>query len=166
MKNLEGQVKEFGEWQDILDSLAGRGIDDELLEELQEMGPDAIAEVKALNDMSDSELEKYVSLWSIKHAQAREQAVDELEGLREETQQNIAKLRQEADEELAEYQAVWETRTVSIQMSSPNFKAFCDELAPLNEFEHEVDLMTAKYEETIGCFSGEEILMLDWMLED
>lgn len=59
-----------------------------------------------------------------------------------------------------------ETGTVSIQMSSPNFKAFCDELAPLNEFEHEVDLMTAKYEETIGCLSGEEILMLDWMLED
>lgn len=59
-----------------------------------------------------------------------------------------------------------ETGTVSIQMSSPNFKSFCDELAPLNEFEHEVELMTAKFEETIGCLSGEEILMLDWMLED
>lgn len=51
-------------------------------------------------------------------------------------------------------------------MGSPNFKAFCNELAPFNEMEHEVELMTAKYEDTIGCLSGEEILLLDWMLED
>lgn len=141
MKNLEGQVKEFGEWQDILDSLAGRGIDDELLEELQEMGPDAIAEVKALNDMSDSELEKYVSLWSIKHAQAREQAVDELEGLREETQQNIVKLRQEADEELAEYQAVWETRMAQV---TENANAELEELR--QAFEEKVGLIKSDTE--------------------
>lgn len=56
--------------------------------------------------------------------------------------------------------------TVSIKFGSPNFKAFCDELAPFNEIEHEVDIMTAKYDDTIGSLSGEEILMLDWMLED
>ena len=110
MKNLEGQVKEFGEWQDILESLAGRGLDSDLLEELQDMGPDAIAQIKALNEMSDSELEKYADLWKVKHAMAREQAVSELEGLREETQQNIAKLREEADQELTEYRALWQQK--------------------------------------------------------
>lgn len=53
-----------------------------------------------------------------------------------------------------------------IKMDSPGFKAFCDELAPFNEMEHEVDLMTAKYDETVGCLSGEEILSIDWMLEN
>ena len=110
MKNLEGQVKEFGEWQDILESLAGRGLDSDLIEELQDMGPDAIAQIKALNNMSDSELEKYADLWKVKHAMAREQAVGELEGLREETQQNIAKLREEADQELIEYRALWQEK--------------------------------------------------------
>ena len=110
MKNLEGQVKEFGEWQDILESLAGRGLDSDLIEELQDMGPDAIAQIKALNNMSDSELEKYADLWKVKHAMAREQAVGELEGLREETQQNIAKLREEADQELTEYRALWQEK--------------------------------------------------------
>lgn len=110
MKNLEGQIKEFGEWQDILESLAGRGLDSDLLEELQDMGPDAIAQIKALNNMSDSELEKYADLWKVKHAMAREQAVGELEGLREETQQNIAKLREEADQELTEYRALWQEK--------------------------------------------------------
>ena len=110
MKNLEGQVKEFGEWQDILESLADRGLDSDLIEELQDMGPDAIAQIKALNNMSDSELEKYADLWKVKHAMAREQAVGELEGLREETQQNIAKLREEADQELTEYRVLWQEK--------------------------------------------------------
>ncbi len=110
MKNLEGQVKEFGEWQDILDQLSARGLDSELIEELQQMGPSAISEIKALNSMSDSELEKYASLWSIKHAQAREQAVSELEGLRIETQNNIAQLRVEASQELDEYRSVWQEK--------------------------------------------------------
>lgn len=107
MKNLEGQVKEFGEWQDILDSFSARGLDSELIGELQEMGPSAISQIKALNSMSDSELEKYASLWSIKHAQAREQAVSELEGLRIETQQNIAQLRSDAAKELEDYRVIW-----------------------------------------------------------
>jgi len=56
--------------------------------------------------------------------------------------------------------------TISIQVGSPDFKAFCDELQPFNEMEHTVELMTAKYEDAVGCLSGEEILAVDWMLED
>jgi len=56
--------------------------------------------------------------------------------------------------------------TISIKTGSPSFKAFCDELQPFNEIEHEVKLMTAKYADAIGCLSGEEILCVDWMLED
>lgn len=114
MKNLEGQVKEFGEWQDILDKLSARGLDSDLIGELQQMGPDAISQIKALNSMSDSELEKYAALWSVKHAQAREQAVGELEGLRIETQNNIAQLRVEADRELEEYRSVWQSKMAQV----------------------------------------------------
>lgn len=53
-----------------------------------------------------------------------------------------------------------------LKMDSPNFKPFCDELAPFNEMEHEVELMTAKYADVEGNLSGEEILAIDWMLED
>ncbi len=59
-----------------------------------------------------------------------------------------------------------DTGTISIKVGSPDFKAFCDELQPFNEMEHEVELMTAKYEDAIGCLTGEEILAVDWMLED
>lgn len=56
--------------------------------------------------------------------------------------------------------------TIGIKVDSPNFQKFCDEMAPFNKMEHEVELMTAKYEAAIGCLSGEEILAVDWMLED
>lgn len=55
---------------------------------------------------------------------------------------------------------------VGVKVDSPNFKLFCDELAPFNEMEHEVEIMTAKYDDVIGCLSGEEVLSIDWMLED
>lgn len=56
--------------------------------------------------------------------------------------------------------------TYTLKMDSPNFKKFCDELAPFNEMEHEVELMAAKYDDAVGNLSGEEILAIDWMLED
>ena len=115
MKNLEGQVQEFGEWQDILDQLSARGVDSDLISELQEMGPSAIEEIRALNSMSDDELDKYVSLWSIKHAQAREQAVSELEGMRIETQEQIAQLRVDAEEELEAYRITWQEELAQLE---------------------------------------------------
>lgn len=55
---------------------------------------------------------------------------------------------------------------IGIKVDSPNFQKFCDEMVPFNEMEHEVELMIAKYEDVIGCLSGEEILGIDWMLEE
>lgn len=59
-----------------------------------------------------------------------------------------------------------ELPTVSLKIGSPGFKSFCDEMVPYNNMEHEVELMTAKFEDVIGVLSGEEIIGIDWMLED
>jgi hypothetical protein len=56
--------------------------------------------------------------------------------------------------------------TISIKVSSPNFTDFCNELESLNNIEQEVDLMTTTYTDAIGVLSGEEMLSVDWMLED
>lgn len=59
-----------------------------------------------------------------------------------------------------------ELQTISIKVGSQNFDDFLKELEPFNNIEHEVELMIAKYDDAIGCLSGEEILAIDWMLED
>lgn len=118
LDNLQGQVEEFGEWQRTLDRLSARGVDSELIAELSQMGPSAISQIKALESMSSSELNRYVGLWQVKHAQARQQAVGELEGLRIETEQNIAKLRVDAEKELEEYRIVWSSKMAQIDIDA------------------------------------------------
>ncbi len=59
-----------------------------------------------------------------------------------------------------------ELPTISIKIGSKAFKLFRDEMAPYDNMEHEVELMTVKYEDVIDVLSGAEIVGIDWMLED
>ena len=107
IKNLQDQVDEFKDWQKTLDSLSARGLNESLVEELSEMGPSAIAEIKALSSMSDSQLQQYATLWSTKHKQAKNKAVEELEDLRIETNTEIRNLKIQANKDLDEYCNLW-----------------------------------------------------------
>lgn len=100
LKNLSDQVSAFKDWQANIVSLANRGIDEGLLQELRDMGPKAVDEIAALNSLSDTELQQYVQLWREKNALARTQAINELEGMRMETQLKIQQLRATANAEL------------------------------------------------------------------
>jgi F0F1-type ATP synthase membrane subunit b/b' len=117
IKNLKGQVAEFDEWQSMLQSLRAKGVDDALIEELQEMGPSAIANVRALNGMTSTQLTQYVNLWSTKHRQARDQATGELEGMRADTQKQIDQLKVDAANDLEEYKKVWQTKMSELDES-------------------------------------------------
>jgi hypothetical protein len=110
IKNLQDQVIEFQYWQGNLDSLAAKGVDSGLITELQEMGPRSTAEIKALNKMTGPELEMYVRLWTQKHSQVKDQATEELEGLRLATVDKIAELNTIAVTELDEYRKTWATQ--------------------------------------------------------
>lgn len=59
-----------------------------------------------------------------------------------------------------------ELPTIRLRVDSPNFKSFCQEMAPYNEIEQEVEIMMTSYEDAIGALSGQEIFNIDWMLED
>lgn len=59
-----------------------------------------------------------------------------------------------------------ELPTITLRIDTPNFRSFCEEMAPYNNIEQEVELMTAKYEDVIGVLSGQEIVGIDWMLEE
>lgn len=59
-----------------------------------------------------------------------------------------------------------ELPSISLKIDSPNFEKFKEEFDTFKDIEHEVELMTLKYDEIIGFLNGEEILALSWMLED
>ncbi|MEN1938979.1 tail length tape measure protein [Paenibacillus sp. 102] len=91
-KNLEEQVGILGRWKDNLASIAQRA-GTEFSNYLAQMGPQSAEEVKAISQMTDEELTKYVGLWKEKMRLAKEQANTELAALKEETDKKIKELQ-------------------------------------------------------------------------
>lgn len=118
IENLKSQVDAFEDWQENIDMLASRDVSSGMIKELQEMGPNATAQIKALNSLSDSELDEYVSLWSKKHKLAKNKAVDELQGLRKQTNNEIATLRRESEKELDDYRKMWNQQMDELTLNS------------------------------------------------
>lgn len=104
LNNLQSQVDGLDEWRSNLDSLSRRGISDELLKELQDLGPQSAAQVRLLTQMTDDQLDHYVSLFRQKNRTARKQAVEELAPMKKEIRDQIADLRFQTERELAQYQ--------------------------------------------------------------
>lgn len=79
LDNLQSQVSGLRDWENTLESLRKRGVATGLIEELQEAGVDSLADIKLLNSMTDTELNKYVSLWKEKQQLATKEAVREID---------------------------------------------------------------------------------------
>lgn len=107
--NLRAQVGEFKDWQAQIASLKAKGLNEDLLSELTAMGPQSIAEIKALNKLTDGQLWIYVELWKDKHAAALAQSEIELAGMKEVTKNTIADMTIVAEEELAKNKVAWDT---------------------------------------------------------
>jgi len=138
--NLGDQVQEFDSWQANLKSLAAKGVDEGLIDELRQMGIKAAPQVAALNTLTTDELNKYVGLWKTKNAQARAEANIEMRQARVDLGQRLSEIRMEtqnqltqqtiemqnklmemkakADEELAKYKKAWEEKNGEIKKNS------------------------------------------------
>lgn len=102
--NLASQVEGITVWRNSLNKLASRGIPSGLFDELEEMGVSAAGQIQLLSEMTDDELNSYISLWSSKNGLVEEAAREQTEPLLEETKQQIAEMRETAKEELQAYQ--------------------------------------------------------------
>lgn len=79
ISNLQSQVNALNEWSQLLVNLEKRGISQGLLEELQNMGVESLADIRLLNSMTDEELDKYVALWEQKQSAALKQSLKEVD---------------------------------------------------------------------------------------
>lgn len=87
--NLQRQVNVMGSFYEELDQLAERGASEEMVQQIRDMGPQAIDQLDALLAMTDKQWDKYVSLFGEKQAIANDTALKELAGLREDTSKEI-----------------------------------------------------------------------------
>lgn len=112
LKNLRDQGAALSEWEQSLTALEGRGVGDALIEELQQMGPASKAQIKALLELTDGQLDEYVLLFEGKYAFARVKAETELEGLKESTKEIIQNLNTQASIDLQNLESEF-TNTMS-----------------------------------------------------
>ncbi len=110
MANLFSQVDGFKLWQREIEKLSEKAIDEGLLEELRQMGPNALPELIALNQLTDAQLSQYSDMYREKSALARKQAEAELVGMKNDTEKQIRKLQDVADRQLVHLQRDWNTR--------------------------------------------------------
>ena len=100
--NLKTQVAGYADWEQQLEELSAKGkLDPALLQELQEMGPEASASIHALNMLTQEQLEEYNKLWEQKNALAESQAVKEKEQLRLQTEEQIEQQKADAKKQIA-----------------------------------------------------------------
>jgi superfamily II DNA or RNA helicase len=82
------------------------------------MGPDAGAEIAALNTLTDEQLTEYVTLWQEKNQLAREEATEQLSEQKKEMKLKLLEIRAEAEEQLELYRAEWEKKNAEIRANT------------------------------------------------
>ena len=118
INNLEDQNTAFDKWQSSIGALAAKGVDDGLIKELREMGPKSLAQINALNRLSDTELSRYVDLWQKKSREAKDQALFEFQDLKNENDATITKMTEDAAALLKIYKDEWDDTLTLINADS------------------------------------------------
>jgi hypothetical protein len=102
---LSEQVDALEQWDTELDALQSKlGKDNPLFTALQDMGVSSLYTLKEINTLSNEQLAEYSKLYAKKSDVANERAIQENEGLLEETNRQIESLRIQASADIAEYQ--------------------------------------------------------------
>ncbi|MFJ7950779.1 hypothetical protein ACIQZG_04525 [Lysinibacillus sp. NPDC096418] len=116
----QSQVDAMIQWRATMEGLYSRIDNDDLIKELEEMGVKGLGEVKALNSLSDAELQNFVTLYEDKFRLAREQAESQLAGSKKDVEKNIKAMKRTADDELEILQDSWNKSIRSITKSTDN----------------------------------------------
>lgn len=113
--NIKAQAAGYEDWMEQLDELSSKGIlNEELLKELTEMGPQMSASIHALNMLSEEELSEYNEAYLKKVELSGKQAAEETKDLKEETASKIEELKEQASKDLESLKQTYEANVKSV----------------------------------------------------
>lgn len=113
--NIESQAAGYEFWTDEISKLEDRGIlSEKLLQEIIDKGPEAVADVFALNSLTDEELERYQTAYDKKWDIALKQSEKENEGLKKTVEKEIEELQKDGDLELKKLRDNFDANTKSL----------------------------------------------------
>ena len=113
--NLKTQVAGYEDWREQLDKLSARGIlDNALMSELTEMGPEISAALHAMNDMTNEELAEYNAAYLKKLDLSQKQATEDTQDLKSKVDQQTKDLQAQADKDVAALKAQYNADVASV----------------------------------------------------
>lgn len=103
LSNIKTQAAGYEDWMQQLEELSGKGIlNNQLMEQLTEQGPEISAALHALNSLTEEELKEYNEAYLKKQELAQKQAEKDSEKLRAETEKQKKELQAKADQKTKE----------------------------------------------------------------
>lgn len=120
LTNLRDQVTAYAEYQAVMHDLKGRITSEGLNAALAEMGVDSLGELKALNSMTDEQLNEYSLLYDTKYALCNQIASEKLSTLKADTEMKLAEMLGVTSVNLDEFSLMFNGTLDSIQLYIKN----------------------------------------------
>lgn len=125
--NLQAQAAGYEDWSKQLDELAGKNIlNQDLMDELTDQGPEIIAAIYALNSLTEDELKQYNEAYLKKTELSEKQAKEDTKSLKDEIEQQTKQLNEQAEKDKEDLEA---KRAASIEAVNKNISAEMVKLA-------------------------------------
>ncbi len=149
--NLKTQVVGLDDWRSQLQKLRDKGIDTDLIKELEDMGPEASAMLHVMNNdlpegsegkgMTEAQLNEYVSLWRRKKEISQQEAEKENEDLKKQTEQEVAATKASGDAQIAQLNKNSEQKIATLKANAQaEIKAYTEEfLQGVNDLEKPIN---------------------------
>lgn len=108
--NIKTQAAGYEDWMQQIQELSGKGIlNQDLMDELVDQGPEISAAIHALNSLTEEELKEYNQAYLEKSELARKQAEKDTEKLKKEIEAQTAELNRQAEKEKTELESARNT---------------------------------------------------------
>lgn len=147
--NIKAQALGYEDWMQQIQELSGKGIlNQDLMDELVDQGPEISAAIHALNSLTEEELKEYNQAYLEKSELARKQAEKDTEKLKKEIEAQTAELNRQAEKEKAELESA---RNTAIEKVNTALSSSMTSLA--NSARSIADDQTAKL---IAAITGEQ----------
>lgn len=132
--NLKTQVEGLKLWENQLAELGKKGLSADIMKELQEMGPEAAANIYTLNQMTAEQLDEFNKLWTEKNELADKQAREENQDLIKQTHDDLATLRKDTNDQLTKLKADYNTAIADLEQGLSNgLKGLVDQAGSIGE---------------------------------
>lgn len=132
--NLKTQVEGLKLWENQLAELEKKGLSADIMKELQEMGPEAAANIYTLNQMTAEQLDEFNKLWTEKNELADKQAEKENQDLIKQTHDNLETLRKDTNDQLTKLKADYNTAVADLEQGlSDGLKSLVDQAGSIGE---------------------------------